>query len=134
MMRLVLQELRHRPVRTAALASGILVAAVSFVLLASAAKTSELRVRGSVSRNFRGAYDVLVRPKGSFTPLERSDGLVRDNYLSGIYGGITLRQYATIRRIQGVEVAAPIANLGYVMPFGRIPISIGAQSSSTGSA
>jgi putative ABC transport system permease protein len=124
MMRLVLQELRHRPVRTAALASGILVAAVSFVLLASAAKTSELRVRGSVARNFRGAYDVLVRPKGSFTPLERSDGLVRDNYLSGIYGGITLRQYKTIQRIPGVEVAAPIANLGYVMPFGEIPISI----------
>jgi putative ABC transport system permease protein len=124
MMRLVLQELRHRPVRTAALASGVLVAAVSFVLLASAAKTSELRVRGAVSRNFRGAYDVLVRPKGSFTPLERSDGLVRDNYLSGIYGGITLRQYKTIERIPGVEVAAPIANLGYVMPFGEIPISI----------
>lgn len=124
MMRLVLQELRHRPVRTAALASGILVAAVSFVLLASAAKTSELRVRGAVSRNFRGAYDVLVRPKGSFTSLERSDGLVRDNYLSGIYGGITRRQYATIRRIPGVEVAAPIASLGYVMPFGEIPISI----------
>ena len=65
-----------------------------------------------------------MRPKGSFTPLERSDGLVRDNYLSGIYGGITLRQYATIRRIPGVEVAAPIASLGYVMPFGEIPISI----------
>jgi len=124
MMRLVLQELRHRPVRTAALASGILVAAVSFVLLASAAKTSELRVRGSVARNFRGAYDVLVRPRGSFTPLERSEGLVRDNYLSGIYGGITLRQYRTIERIPGVEVAAPIANLGYVMPFGQIPVSI----------
>ena len=124
MMRLVLQQLRHRPVRTAALASGILVATVSFVLLASAAKTSELRVRGSVSRSFRGAYDVLVRPKGSFTALERRDGLVRDNYLSGIYGGISLRQYATIRRIPGVAVAAPIANLGYVLPFGEIPISI----------
>jgi hypothetical protein len=83
MMRLVLKELRHRPVRTAALASGILVAAVSFVLLASAAKTSELRVRGAVSRNFRGAYDVLVRPKGSFTTLERSDGLVRDRRAAG---------------------------------------------------
>jgi putative ABC transport system permease protein len=127
MLRLVLQELRHRPARTAALASGILVAAVSFVLLSSAAKTSELRVRGSVARNFRGAYDVLVRPKGSFTPLERSDGLVRDNYLSGIYGGITLRQYRTIERIPGVEVAAPIASLGYVMPFGEIPISIAGE-------
>src|SRR5919204_617075 len=124
MLRLVLQELRHRRARTAALATGILVASVSFVLLASAARTSELRVRGSVSGSFRGAYDVLVRPKGSFTALERRDGLVRDNYLSGIYGGITLRQYAAIKRIPGVEVAAPIANVGYVMPFGQIPFSI----------
>src|SRR5919204_713423 len=124
MLRLVLQELRHRRARTAALATGILVASVSFVLLASAARTSELRVRGSVSGSFRGAYDVLVRPKGSFTALERRDGLVRDNYLSGIYGGITLRQYAAIKRVPGVEVAAPIANVGYVMPFGEIPISI----------
>jgi putative ABC transport system permease protein len=106
------------------MAVGILVAAVSFILLTSAAKTSELRVRGSVARNFHTAYDILVRPRNSFTLLERQDGLVRDNYLSGIYGGITPRQYEQIKRIPGVAVAAPIANVGYVLPFGEIAISI----------
>lgn len=101
-----------------------MVAAVSFVLLMSAARSGELKVVGSVKTNFRAAYDILVRPKGSATPLERSRGLVRDNYLSGIFGGITLKQYADIKHLSGVQVAAPIANIGYVLPFAEYPVSI----------
>lgn len=117
-------QLKHRRARVGALGSAIVLAAVSFVLLTSAAKTSDLRVRGSVQSNFRNAYDILVRPRGSFTQLERNEQLVRDNYLSGIFGGITLAQYRTIRRIRRVEVAAPIANIGYVLPRGRIFFSV----------
>ncbi len=96
MTRFVWSQLRHRPSRTATLALGILVAAVSFTLLTAAVKTSELQVR-----------------------VERSQGLVRDNYLSGIFGGITLAQWHRILRTPGVEVAAPIANLGYIIPVTR---------------
>ena len=74
--------------------------------------------------NFRNAYDILIRPRGSFTQLERSQYLVRDNYLGGIYGGITLPQYKAIQRIRGVDVAAPIANVGYVLPRGRFFFSV----------
>jgi len=77
-----------------------------------------------VQSNFRNAYDVLVRPRGSFTRLEQSEQLVRDNYLSGIFGGISLAQYRTIQRIRGVDVAAPIANVGYVLPRGRMFFSV----------
>ncbi len=107
----------HRPGRLAALGVGVLVAAVGFVLLLSAARTGELRVRGTVARNFRPAYDILVRPPGSSTPLEHSEGLVPDNYLGGIFGGISLAQYHRIEHLRGVGVAAPIANIGYVVPF-----------------
>ncbi len=103
---------------------GILVASVSFTLLTSAANTSELQIRGTVARNFRPAYDILVRPRDSFTSLEEDKGLVQANYLSGIFGGITFAQYKEIRGIPGVEVAAPIANIGYVMPFTFVPVSI----------
>jgi len=102
----------------------ILVASVSFVLLAAAARTSGVEVRGSVRTNFRPAYDVLVRPKGSKTQVERARGLVRDNYLSGIFGGISLRQWHEIEGMSGVEVAAPIASIGYVLFNGVIPFSI----------
>src|SRR5919202_1533608 len=124
MRRFVLSQLRHRPGRMLALGVAILAASASFVLLAAAAKTSGLRVTGSVKSNFRPAYDVLVRPRRSSTPLERADRLVRDNYLSGIFGGISLKQYREIKATPGVEVAAPIANVGYVLPWGEIPISI----------
>jgi putative ABC transport system permease protein len=122
--RLLFGQLRYRPGRAAALGLAILVAAASFTLLTASARTSELHVRGTLTKNFRGAYDILVRPRGSFTPLEQEQGLVRDNYLSGIYGGITRKQYATVKRIPGVEVAAPIANIGTVLPSGVVTLSL----------
>ncbi len=117
-------QVTHRPTRSLILTAGILVAAISFTLLTAAASTSELRVTGTVARNFRPAYDILVRPPDSFTPLERRRGLIQENYLSGIFGGISLQQYREIRGIPGVEVAAPIANVGYIMPYLSVPLII----------
>ncbi len=99
-------------------------ATAGFLLLASAGRTTDVRVEGSVRGAFRPAYDVLVRPRGSKTPLEQTEGLLRPNYLSGIFGGITLAQYRQIRGIHGVSVAAPIANLGYTLVGERIPVFI----------
>jgi hypothetical protein len=71
--------------------SAILVGAASFVLLAAAGWTTEIRVRGSVQSNYGTAYDVLVRPRGNQLPLEREQGLVRrNNYLRGLVRGVAL--------------------------------------------
>ena len=117
-------QFRYRRRRAAALASAILVAATSFVLLTSAAQTSSLQIHGSVKSAFRPAYDILVRPRGSTTALERRSGLVRANYLSGIFGGITLRQYGQIKHLRDVDVAAPIANIGYILPSEYVPLHL----------
>ncbi len=109
-------RLRHQVGRTIALLVGIGVATASFVVLTGAARTTQLRTVGAVGRSYRSAYDILVRPKGSVTRLERSRGLVRPNYLSGIFGGISLGQYHEIEHLAGVEVAAPIAMIGYIVP------------------
>lgn len=114
-------RLRHQIGRTAALLLGILVATASFVVLTGAARTTQLRTVGAVGHNYRSAYDILVRPQGSMTGLERSRGLVRPNYLSGIFGGISLRQYHLIEHLPGVAVAAPIAMIGYLVP--RVAVS-----------
>src|SRR5918912_984155 len=100
-----MSQLRFRPGRSAALGAGIAVAAVAFTLLTAATSTSALRVRGTITRNYRAAYDILVRPQGSATALERRQGLVRNNYLSGIYGGITFDQYQKIARLDGLDMA-----------------------------
>src|ERR1019366_316513 len=124
MLRALWSQLLHRRGRAAAVAAGILVASVSFSLLTAATTTSTAQVQGTVARTLRPAYDILVRPPGSTTPLEASKGLVRDNYLSGIFGGITLQQYAQIQKIPGVQLAAPIAMIGYILEGVQIPIDV----------
>lgn len=124
MRRYLLSQLRFRWRRTAFLAVGVLVPAVTFTLLTSAVETSALEVRGDVEENWRTAYDVLVRPPGSFTRVERERGLVRENYLAALFGGITREQYREISRLPGVEVAAPIANVGYVTPYTSVPVPL----------
>lgn len=116
MLRIVWSQVIRRRGRSLAVVAAIVVAAVSFSLLTSAVATSRLQVKGKVEENFRSAYDILVRPRNSITPLESSDRLVQQNYLSGIFGGITSKQYHQIRAIPGVKVAAPIAMVGYTLP------------------
>jgi hypothetical protein len=118
----LIAQLYHRRGRAVTLGAGILVAAVSFSLLTAAASTSTARVRHVVGKNFRAAYDILVRPSDSSTPLERRAGLVQQNYLSGIFGGITKSQWRAVEHVPGVSVAAPIAMIGYVLPFFNVPV------------
>jgi putative ABC transport system permease protein len=122
--KLLLGQLRHRAGRSAALALAILVAAVSFTLLTASASTSALHVHGTLKSSFRPAYDILVRPRNADTALERRKGLVRPNFLSGVYGGISFAQWREIEKMPGVAVAAPSANLGYGLFPVTVPFSI----------
>jgi ABC-type lipoprotein release transport system permease subunit len=114
--RLTWSQLRFGPARALALLAGMLVAVTAFTVLTAASRTSQLRTIGTVTAHFRTAYDILVRPQGSKTELESRTGTVQPNFLSGIYGGITMAQYREIQQIPGVQVAAPIAMVGYLMP------------------
>jgi putative ABC transport system permease protein len=113
MGRLAWSQVRFRPARTLALILGVLVAATAFTVLTAASRTAQVRTTGTVSANFSPAYDILVRPKGARTSVESATGTVQPDFLSGIYGGITMAQYHQIQQIPGVEVAAPIAMVGY---------------------
>jgi hypothetical protein len=97
---------------------GVLVLAVVTALALTAAQTtvvSNVHLTGAVDANWRGAYDILVRPAGAVPPLERTGGLVEPNFLSYAgRGGITLAQLTQIRALPGVELAAPIAVAGYL--------------------
>jgi putative ABC transport system permease protein len=119
--RLAWSQLRFRAARTIALLAGVLLAATAFTVLTAASRTSQLRTVGTVAAHFSPAYDILVRPKGSRTALEATTGTVQPNFLSGIYGGISLEQYHRIQQIPGVQVAAPIAMVGYTLIRAGIP-------------
>jgi len=113
MGRLAWSQVRFRLARTLALIAGVLVAATAFTVLTAASRTAQLRTVGSVSANFSPAYDILVRPSGARTAVENLTGTVQPDFLSGIYGGITMAQYHKVQQIPGVQVAAPIAMAGY---------------------
>lgn len=114
MFRFIWAQLRGRKRRTLALLAGVLVATTGFTVLSAGAAITQLRINGDIQANYRPAYDILVRPKGSRTALEDERGVVRPNYLSGLFGGITQEQLAKVRSTPRVELGAPIAMLGYV--------------------
>lgn len=113
MLNVIWQQLRGRAGRSVAMLVGVLVATTGFVVLTGTTTTSRLQVIGTVEQNTAAAYEILVRPQGARTPLEAQRRLVRPNYLSGLFGGITTEQYDQVKALAGVEVAAPIAMLGY---------------------
>jgi len=113
MGRLAWSQVRFRPARALALIIGVLVAATAFTVLTAASRTAQARTVGQVSANFSPAYDILVRPKGARSAVENKTATVAPDFLSGIYGGITMAQWHRIERIPGVQVAAPIAMAGY---------------------
>ncbi|MEU8043010.1 FtsX-like permease family protein [Micromonospora echinofusca] len=113
MLNIIWRQLRGRAGRSVALLLGVLVATTGFVVLTGATTASRLDVTGAVERNTEAAYDILVRPQGTRSPLEAERRLVQPNYLSGLFGGITTAQYEQVKAVAGVDVAAPIAMLGY---------------------
>jgi putative ABC transport system permease protein len=113
MSRLAWSQARFRLARTLALITGVLVAATAFTVLTAASRTAQLRTIGKVSATYQPAYDILVRPEGARTAAESETGTVAPDFLSGIYGGITMAQYHQVQQVPGVQVAAPIAMVGY---------------------
>jgi hypothetical protein len=109
----IVAQLRRRPRRALALLAGVLAATTGFTVASGATATSRLTVVGTVNDSYRAAYDILVRPAGARSTMESERGLIRPNYLSGLFGGITMAQYQQVRQIPGVTVAAPIAMIGY---------------------
>ena len=122
LVRYAFGELRRRLSRTVPTLLASVLAVSSFIVLTGTVERQRLDVTQLVEANARGVYDILVRPKGSTSEVEAAGGLVRQNYLSGIYGGIALDHVAQIRKVAGVEVAAPIAMVGVAWRLQRIAI------------
>lgn len=113
MLRFIVSGLRRRAGRSLALLAGILVATTGFTVLTGATTTSRLRVDGVVAGAGRPAYDLMIRPRGARSADEDARGVVRANALSGLYGGLSEDDVRAVAATRGVEVAAPIAMIGY---------------------
>lgn len=94
---------------------GVFIICTGISLFSAMLHTVEVTSTAEVSEHWRGKYDILVRPDSSVTEVERETQLVEGNYLGTAYGGITDEQYALIKSIHDVEVAAPVATVGYFL-------------------
>jgi hypothetical protein len=110
----MIRRLIEGRMRSVLLLLGLLGVSTGILLVASASQTTVILVDQELSRYWRTSYDILVRPTGARSPIEEKYGLVEANHLSGIFGGINMEQYKEIKTIPGVDVAAPIAMLGYI--------------------
>jgi FtsX-like permease family protein len=109
---LAARQLLSRRLATIATLAALSIAVSSFSLLATTGRSTQSALVGDIRTAWSTPYDLLVRPPGSRAPYETEAGLVRPNYASGLHGGITLEQLATIRGVPGVDVAAPLAIVG----------------------
>jgi hypothetical protein len=96
------------------LAGGLFFLVSGALLVAALSSSSVVQVEDDLSQYWRTTYDILVRPRGTRSPIEEAYNLVEANFLTGINGGISFTQYEAIRDIPGVVVAAPIAVLAYL--------------------
>lgn len=115
MLWLATRELLARRLSTALSAFGLLAATLGFIVLAATSQTTAAVLRGDIASTWDTPYDLLVRPASSVSALERDQGMVRPNYVTALgAGGITRDQLAAIRAVPSVQVAAPIAIVGFV--------------------
>ena len=117
MIHILISTLRRRFFRQGMLFLAILLVSAAFGLFLAASETTVVQVSENLAQYWRTTYDILVRPLGSRSEIEKKYGLVQGNHLSGIVGGISFDQYDAIRQIPGIEVAAPIAMLDYAGLF-----------------
>lgn len=123
MLRLILNNLLKRRERASLVVVSAVLIAAAFALFVSASSATTVSADQALNQYWRTTYDILVRHPDMVTDIERKYGLVEANHLSGTPGGITFEQYEIIKEIEGVEIAAPIAMLGYV-PRNRIILGI----------
>ncbi|GAA3246781.1 FtsX-like permease family protein [Dactylosporangium siamense] len=119
-MSMVWAQVRFRRGRNVATLLAVAIAVASFALLLSASRGAQLRAEGTVTSNFRPAYDLLVRAD----PTTDAAGRVSFDSVLSAAGGITLEQWRRVRGLPGVSVAAPVATVGYVMRTVAVPVDV----------
>ncbi|WP_393964961.1 ABC transporter permease [Exiguobacterium sp. S22-S28] len=90
---------------------GVLIVSTGLSYLIGTTQANNGTVVDELQKRWGSSYDIVVRPKGSRSVTEDLK-LLEPNYMSGLDGGITRKQYETIKEIADIEVAAPIAMIG----------------------
>ncbi|MFC0190509.1 ABC transporter permease [Fictibacillus aquaticus] len=112
MIKFILQNWRRQRERFLLLLAGAVMISGGLSYLLNLSEGNKGTVVENLQKRWESSYHIVVRPQGSRSVTEEK-GLLEPNYLSGIAGGISQKQLSDIKAITDVEVAAPVAVLGY---------------------
>lgn len=105
--------------------------AISFVLLVGAVQAisalhdvSSVLARQQIARNWRGSYDLLVRPQTAVSQPERGAGWIDPQSLLETYGGIDHQQLAEVQAIAHVAQVTPMAMVGWQPVDVSVPLEL----------
>src|SRR5690625_381581 len=76
-------------------------------------RATKIMVTENIEKYSRGTYDILVRPEGARTDIEKELKTVEENYIGDGEGGISIEEWERIKEHPDIEIAAPVASLGY---------------------
>ncbi len=113
-LRLAVRLLAANRPRLIVLLAGALAVALAASSISLASVVSLATVHQTVAAGWRGSYDILVRPRDALTLHVDGREVVPANYLGARTSGISRDQWQQILAIPGVEVAAPVAALGWL--------------------
>lgn len=111
MWSMLLLLLKRQPGKSTLAGSGFLLAACVLVLLSATTQTTAVRANQAINQNWRPSYDLVVLPSTVKFP---AGGSVPADFLQSYAGGISVQQYHQIAHLSGVQVAAPLASIGYL--------------------
>ena len=98
---------------------GVLIVSTGLSYLIGTTQANNGTVVDELQKRWGSSYDIVVRPSGSRSVTEDLK-LLEPNYMSGLDGGITMKQYKTIQQMKDIEVAAPIAMIGNSNIFSEV--------------
>lgn len=111
MWQLLFSTLRRRRGNTLLAGGGFFLAACTLILLTATTQGTVIRANQIISQNWRPTYDLVVLPSQAQVPQGKS---LPADFIAGNGGGISMEQYQQIKQLPGVDVAAPVAYIGYV--------------------
>jgi len=111
MWQLLFSTLRRQRGNTLLASGGFFLAACTLILLTATTQGTVIRANQIISQNWRPTYDLEVLPAQAQIPRGKS---IPADFIAGNGGGISMQQYQQIQQLAGIEVAAPVAYLGYV--------------------
>ena len=114
MMRFIWRNWWRRKERFLLLLVGALIVSSGLTYLVGLSEMNREKVEEELQERWETSYDLVVRPEGSRSITEEQH-VLEPNYLSGIHGGISIDHYEKIKQMDHVEVAAPIAMIGYLL-------------------